>query len=221
MNTRNYQKEMDALVADFSQNDTKTLLLHSCCGPCSSYVLTYLSSYFEIKLLYYNPCIAPKEEYLKRASEQKRIIEELRKSGRLKNKVTLIEDGINGYDEENKRYYELVRGLEQEPECGKRCDVCYRMRLEEAARAAVSLGADYFATTLTISPLKHPDIINPIGEDVEKCICGESGPKYLASDFKKKGGYQESIRLSKEFELYRQDYCGCVFSLRDRQSGEE
>lgn len=198
----NYQKELDELIR---KNEEKgvvpTLLLHACCAPCSSYCLEYLSQYFSVTVFFYNPNIFPEEEYSVRAGEIRRLISE----SKYKHPVTLIE-GKN----EPSDFYSAVRGLEKEKEGGERCFVCYRLRLEETARTAKELGFDYFTTTLTISPLKNAEKINEIGEDLAK----QYGISHLPSDFKKKNGYKRSIELSKEHKLYRQNYCGCAYSLR-------
>ena len=203
MTNRNYQKELDGIIAGFAENRIPHLLLHSCCAPCSSYVLEYLSRYFGITVLYYNPNIYPEEEYFKRVSEQKRLISEMQTV----NKVEFTEIGYH-----SERFYRAVKGLENIPEGGERCFACYRLRLEEAAKLAAEGGFDYFTTTLSISPLKNAAKINEIGEELAK----KYGVKHLPSDFKKKGGYQRSIVLSREYGLYRQDYCGCVYSLAER-----
>lgn len=203
MNKRNYQKEMDILLEKLkSEGKTPTLLLHSCCAPCSSYCLEYLTEYFNIAVFFYNPNISSKEEYSLRLSEQKRLIEEMPK----KNSITLIEGEYRPSD-----FYEIARGLEDAPERGERCQKCYYLRLMAAAMKAKEIDADYFATTLTLSPLKNSAIINSIGEG----ISGSMGVTYLPSDFKKREGYKRSIELSKEFCLYRQNFCGCVYSKRD------
>ena len=195
---RNYQKELDQLLEQQqSQNERKRLFLHSCCGPCSSYVLAYLAQYFEITLFYYNPNIIPKEEYDKRLSEQKRLLEE---AINVFGSIRLVE-GI--YEPEV--FHKMAAGLEQEPEGGIRCFACYELRLRETARLAREGGYDYFATTLSISPHKNANKLNEIGER----IAVEYGIPHLPSDFKKRGGYQRSIELSKEYHLYRQTYCGC------------
>lgn len=188
---------MDSLIEKLET--VPTLLIHACCAPCSSYVIEYLSQFFHINILYYNPNITDKKEYEYRLSEEERLINELP----VKYPVTLIP---GNYKPE--RYLEAVKGLENEPEGGKRCEVCFELRLREAALKCRETGADYFLTTLTISPLKNAEKINEIGERVAK----EYGVKYLPSDFKKKNGYKRSIELSKEYKLYRQNYCGCVFS---------
>lgn len=197
---RNYQKELDVLIADFSEKgEVPSLVLHSCCAPCSSYALEYLSDYFHINVLYYNPNISSEEEYNLRLSEQKRLIEELPQ----KYPVTLTE---GAYDPQV--FYQMSKGLEHCPERGERCLKCYRLRLEAAARLAKEQGADYFATTLTLSPLKSAEVINAIGEELSV----QYGVKYLCTDFKKKNGYKRSIELSREYNLYRQNFCGCAYS---------
>ena len=175
------------------------LLLHSCCAPCSSYVLEYLSPYFHICDFYYNPNISPKREYEERKEELMRLIQEMS----LQEKVTFLEGTY-----EPEKFFEMAKGLEGLPEGGERCFKCYEMRLRESAKIAKEQGADYFATTLTISPLKNAQKLNEIGEAIAK----EYGVAYLPSDFKKKNGYKRSIELSTQYELYRQNYCGCVFS---------
>lgn len=205
---RNYQKELDKLISGIaSDNGTKTLLLHSCCAPCSSYVLEYLSEYFSITLFYYNPNIYPSEEYEKRVDEQENLIKEINK--KIKNKISFIE---GKYDSD--RFYEMARGLENVKEGGERCFKCYELRLREAALLAKQLKFDYFTTTLSISPMKNARKLNEIGER----LAAEYNIAHLTSDFKKKNGYKRSIELSKEYNLYRQDYCGCVFSARERQN---
>ncbi len=200
MNKINYQKKLDALIEEVVRSGTvPTLLLHSCCAPCSSYVLKYLSDYFRITLLYFNPNISPKEEYIKRVGEQKRLISELP----VRNPVSFIEGRY-----EPSEFYEAVRGYENEPEGGERCFICYELRLGEAAKYAVEGGFDYFATTLSISPLKNAAKINEIGE----CVGARFGVKHLPSDFKKKEGYKQSVELSAQYCLYRQNFCGCVYS---------
>ncbi len=175
------------------------LLLHSCCAPCSSAVIQKLTEFFDITVYYYNPNISPLEEYEKRKEEQKRL---LARWG-----VPLLE-----CDYEGERYQNAVKGLESEPERGKRCDVCFALRLNQTAAAAKAGGYDYFCTTLTVSPHKNAQLINRIGTE----IGAREGISFLPADFKKQGGYQRSIVLSKEYGLYRQDYCGCVFSARER-----
>ena len=205
MNKVNYQKELDKIIENaVKQGLTPTLLLHSCCAPCSSYVLKYLSDFFKITLVYYNPNIFPEEEYRKRVSEQERLINELP----VKNPITFIEAK---YDPET--FFEKVKGLEKEPEGGARCTVCYEMRMREAAIYAKEGGFDYFTTTLSISPLKNAQKINDIG-----CALSEEyGVKHLPSDFKKKEGYKQSVQLSAEYNLYRQNFCGCVYSKGEQK----
>lgn len=198
----NYQKELEKVINDIvNKNETPTLLLHSCCAPCSSYVLEYLSNYFKITIFYYNPNISPKEEFDKRIEEQKRLINELP----VKNKVEFIE---GKYD--NDKYEDSIKGLEQEKEGGSRCHICYRLRLEETAKIAKETGFDYFTTTLSISPYKNAKVLNEIGEELGKIY----NISYLYADFKKRDGYKRSIELSKIYNLYRQDYCGCEYSKR-------
>lgn len=205
MNKINYQLRLDEIIKRHTAaGETPTLLLHSCCAPCSSYTIEYLSQYFRITVLYYNPNISPESEYDHRIEEQQRFISELKTV----NPVSFV---AGEYDQQT--FYNAVRGLENEPEGGARCMVCYRMRLERAAQMAAELGLDYFTTTLTISPLKRADKINEIGEE----IAAQTGVKFLPSDFKKRGGYLRSIELSREYGLYRQNYCGCVFSKRQSE----
>ena len=202
MNPRNYQKELDEIIKGLDR--TPTLLLHACCAPCSSYVLEYLSQYFEITLFYYNPNITEKAEYCRRVEEAKRLISEMQ----LKHPVHFLE---GKYDPGT--YLEAVKGHESDPEGGDRCGICFELRLHEAARICAEGGYDFYTTTLTISPLKNAPKLNAIGE----AIAEELGIVWLPSDFKKKGGYLRSIELSKEHGLYRQDYCGCAFSKRERR----
>ena len=204
MNKRNYQRELDDLIKEIEADDkVPTLLLHSCCAPCSSYVLEYLSQYFKITVLYYNPNIYPESEYRYRAEEQKRFISLLP----VKHPISFVEG-----DYIPKDFYQTVKGLEHIHEGGERCFACYRLRLTEAANAAKELGLDYFATTLTISPLKNAPKLNEIGEE----LADTYHVRWLPSDFKKKNGYKRSTELSHEYGMYRQDYCGCVFSYRER-----
>lgn len=180
---------------------TPRLLLHSCCAPCSSYVLEYLTEYFDITVYYYNPNISPMGEYEKRIAEQKRLISEMK----FKNSVSFIE-GTYNHDE----FISLTRGLENLPEGGERCSLCYEMRLEAAAQKAAEINADYFTTTLSVSPYKNTAKLNTIGLK----LAMEYGVPYLVSDFKKNNGYKRSIELSTEYGLYRQNYCGCIFSKK-------
>ena len=204
MNKINYQNELDKTLSDIERaGTTPSLLLHSCCAPCSSYVLEYLSRYFKITVFYYNPNIYPEEEFYKRRSEQERFISQLP----TKNPISFI-----GTEHMSEEFYKAVKGLEHIREGGERCFACYRLRLEESAIAARNMGADYFTTTLSISPMKNARKLNEIGDEL-----GEKyGVKYLFSDFKKRNGYKRSTELSREYGIYRQNYCGCVFSLRER-----
>ncbi len=211
---RNYQKELDSIIKSITENEARPrLLLHACCAPCSSYCLEYLSEYFDITVLFYNPNLYPETEYVKRAKEEERLIETVNsKSDDEGKKIKLV---VSDFD--SNEFYDKVKGLENCKEGGDRCHECFTLRLEKAARYAAENGFDFFTTTLTISPLKNARLLNEIGERA-----GEKfGVKHLPSDFKKKGGYQRSIVLSREYGLYRQNYCGCVFSQRDRQSETE
>ncbi|MDO5424362.1 MAG: epoxyqueuosine reductase QueH [Eubacteriales bacterium] len=199
----NYQKELEKVLEE-TRGSVPTLLLHSCCAPCSSRVLEYLSEYFRITVFYFNPNISPAQEYQKRVEEQKRLVREMP----LRYPVSVMEGRY-----EPKEFFEAVRGLEQIPEGGLRCEACFRLRLSEAARVAAEGGFDYVTTTLTISPLKNAEALNRIGRE----CAGQYGAAWLPSDFKKKDGYKRSIELSAQYGLYRQDYCGCVFSKRERQ----
>lgn len=201
----NYQKELEKLISNLEKEEkVPRLLLHSCCAPCSSYVLEYLSDYFEITVFYYNPNIFPENEYTKRILEQQMLIRDMK----VKHPVSFV---AGNYDRE--RFYEIARGIEHLKEGGERCFKCYELRLEEAARIALEGEFDYFTTTLSISPMKNAEKLNEIGNRIGK----KYGVQYLQSDFKKKNGYKRSIELSRTYGLYRQDYCGCEFSFRDRQ----
>lgn len=203
---RNYQKELEAVLEELGKaNRVPSLLLHSCCAPCSSYVIEYLSSYFRITVFYYNPNLYPDEEYEKRAEEQMRFIQKFP----AKYPVQFL---LGGFEKE--RFYKEIKGYETEKEGGERCFRCYRLRLLESAKAAKQIGAEFFTTTLSISPLKNAQKLNEIGEELAK----EFGVAYLSSDFKKKNGYRRSVELSKEYEMYRQDYCGCIFSKSEREA---
>lgn len=204
VNNINYQKVLEKIIKKLQIEEiTPSLLLHSCCAPCSSYVLEYLSEYFKITVLYYNPNIFPLEEYKYRIEEQRRLIESLL----AKNPISFIPT-----EYEPEKFYEAVKGYENIPEGGERCFKCYELRLREAALYARRGDFDYFTTTLSISPLKKADKLNEIGLRLEE----EYGVKYLCSDFKKKNGYKRSVELSAEYGLYRQEYCGCVFSKKER-----
>ena len=209
MTKRNYQKELDADIEQVTKEGrVPSLLLHSCCGPCSSYVLEYLSRYFAITVFYYNPNIYPPEEYEHRVKEQQRFIAECT----FDHPVQFVAG-----DYEPERFYDAVRTLEDCPEGGERCFVCYRLRLAEAAKLADELGCDYFTTTLSISPHKNAAKLNEIGEE----LAGITKARHLPSDFKKRGGYKRSVELSAEHGMYRQDYCGCVFSKRERERQQQ
>lgn len=199
---RNYQKELEKLIEKETGNGhVPRLFLHACCAPCSSYVLEYLSKYFAITVFFYNPNISPKEEYEKRVSEIRRMIAGME----FLHPVELVEGEYRPED-----FFEMAKGLEDVPEGGERCFRCYRMRMEEAAKLAREGGFDYFTTTLSISPMKNAQKINEIGEALAEIY----EVSHLPSDFKKKNGYKRSIELSAEYNLYRQNYCGCVFSRR-------
>ena len=220
-NVRNYQKELDKLIDGLQkQGDVPTLFLHSCCAPCSSYVLEYLRQYFKITVFYYNPNISAEPEYVKRVEEQKRLIAAY--NAQALDGVIKLADGtcVKVYPitivEGNyipQEFYEIAKGLEQCPEGGERCFACYELRLKKTAQLAAEQGFDYFATTLTISPLKNAPKLNEIGER----LAAEYGVAWLPSDFKKKNGYKRSIELSAEYDLYRQDYCGCIYSKVERE----
>lgn len=201
----NYQKELDKIIEQItSERKRPKLLIHSCCAPCSSYVLEYLSNYFEITVYYYNPNIFPPEEYGRRVEEQENLIHAMK----LNNLVSFRQGDYNP-----DLFYKSIQGFESESEGGNRCFLCYELRLKEAARISKDEGYDYFTTTLSISPHKNSEKLNEIGEKVAK----EFNVAYLPSDFKKKNGYKRSIELSKEYGLYRQDYCGCVYSKKERE----
>lgn len=207
----NYQKSLDDLIAEHEQKgDVPTLLLHSCCAPCSSYVLEYLSQFFKITVFYYNPNIWPEAEYRKRVREQEEFIRRL---------PTLNEVHFTCGEYDQERFRALAKGREAMREGGERCFDCYRLRLEESATLAKQLHCDYFCTTLSISPMKNAQKLNEIGNELSK----KHNVKFLPSDFKKKNGYLRSIQLSKEYGMYRQDYCGCVYSKmqRDREQREK
>lgn len=205
---RNFQLELEKLLKSIETCEkVPTLLLHSCCAPCSSYVLEYLAAFFDITVLYYNPNISSSEEYLKRMEEEKRLIgiyNEEKKGHAIK---------MMDVDHEPSVFYETVKGLEQCKEGGERCFACYELRLQKTVELAKKNGFDYFGTTLTISPLKNAQKLNEIGERLGKL----HQVKWLYSDFKKKGGYLRSIELSEKYGLYRQDFCGCSFSKTERE----
>ncbi len=198
-NRRNYQHELDEIIASVDPAHPPRLLLHGCCAPCSSYVLEYLSRYFEVTLFYYNPNITSREEYEHRAEEARRLVAALPAV----HPITFLEG-----EWDPTLFLTAVRGLEHEPEGGARCRVCFRLRLDRAAEVASVGGYDYFTTTLSISPLKNAALLNELGEAAGVA----AGVKHLPADFKKREGYKRSVELSKEYDLYRQDYCGCIFS---------
>ncbi|MDE6128548.1 MAG: epoxyqueuosine reductase QueH [Lachnospiraceae bacterium] len=215
MNAPNYQKELEKLLVKIEQSEKErgevpTLFLHSCCAPCSSYVLKYLRSYFKITVFYYNPNISEQEEYRKRVEEQKRLIGIYNAEAEEAKVFYSIEIVEGEYEPEV--FFDLTREQRDCPEGGKRCFLCYELRLRKTAEYAVAAGFDYFATTLSISPLKNAAKLNEIGEKLSQ----EIGVKWLPSDFKKKEGYKQSIELSREYGLYRQNYCGCVYSKKER-----
>lgn len=234
-NQRNYAKELDKIIEsiihivqadDNGIASPPRLLLHSCCAPCSSYVLEYLQSYFEITVFYYNPNITEDTEYQYRLQEQKKLIQALNRQAEEKeleettamtessswDKVkTLYPIKIIDGDYKPELFFKQVKGLEDCPEGGERCFRCYQLRLEKAAQLAAEQKFDYFTTSLTISPMKNAAKLNEIGEQLEQ----QYGVAFLPSDFKKKNGYKRSIELSEEYGLYRQNYCGCVYSKRD------
>lgn len=197
----NYDKEMEKILDSYKTKPK--ILLHSCCAPCSSTCIDRLSDKAKLDIMYYNPNIEPEEEYLKRKEEQKRLIKLLNKD---------IE--VLDCDYDNNKYHEVVKGYEKEPERGSRCYICYKQRMEYTAKIAKEKGYDMFATTLTVSPYKVTKWINEIGFDLEK----EYNIKYLPTDFKKQDGYKKSIELSKKYNLYRQDYCGCIYSKKEKDS---
>ena len=248
MNTRNYQKELEKILkciekdkisasADRHRESQEAarevegfnpplLFLHSCCAPCSSYVLKYLRQYFKITVFYYNPNISEQEEYRKRVEEQKKLIGIYNARlaadapGTQAPETIQADVPCTGYhidivegDYEPERFFDMARDYKDCPEGGERCFLCYELRLRKTAEKALAGGFDYFGTTLTISPLKNAAKLNEIGEELEK----ELGVKWLPSDFKKKEGYKQSIELSAEYGLYRQDYCGCVYSKLERE----
>ena len=207
-NEMNYQKELENKIEQLQiEQKVPKLLLHSCCAPCSSYVLEYLSEFFEITVFYYNPNIFPESEYTKRILEQQTLIHDMP----TKYPVSFL---AGAYDSE--KFYAMAKGMENLKEGGARCFGCYVLRLEETAKLAKEGEFDYFTTTLTISPLKNAEKLNEIGNK----LADKYGIAYLPSDFKKKNGYKRSIELSKEYGLYRQDYCGCEFSQQERMDKE-
>jgi len=196
----NYNNEMIKILKECKE--VPSVLLHSCCAPCSSASITRLTPYANITILYYNPNIEPKEEYLKRKEEQIRLINEIDSV----NKINIID-----CDYDNDNYHNIIKGHENDPERGSRCYICYKNRMEYTAKKAKEGNYDFFATTLTVSPYKVTKWINEIGFDLEN----KYNIKYLPSDFKKENGYKLSIELSKKYKLYRQNYCGCIYSKKE------
>lgn len=200
---RNYQKELEKKLEQLEkENIVPTLLLHSCCAPCSSYVLEYLSNYFKITIFYYNPNIYPEEEYRYRVQEQKEFIERIPQ----KYPISFMEGCY-----EPKEFYSAIKGYEKEQEGGERCYHCYELRLRYAMEMAEEQGFDYYTTTLSISPHKNAQWLNEIGERLSE----GKRVQYLCSDFKKKNGFKRSVELTTEYDMYRQEYCGCIFSIRE------
>lgn len=196
----NYSNLLEKKIEENKREGKKPrLLLHACCAPCSSYVLEYLREHFDITLYFYNPNISPKEEYVFRQAELIRLV------GEMGFPITVVSEKYSP-----KEFFEVSKGLEKEPEGGERCFKCYRLRLSKTAEYAKENGFEYFTTTLSISPYKNAEKLNEIGKELSEKV----GVNYLYSDFKKKNGYKHSIELSKEYNLYRQDYCGCIFSKR-------
>ena len=212
MNKINYQKILDKILENIKKDNVRPkLLVHSCCAPCSSYVLEYLNDYFDITVLYYNPNISPKEEYEKRKAEQIRFIHERFSNDNTNNKVSFMD-----CDYESEKYTKIAKSLEKEPEGGMRCVECFRLRLDKTAELAKLYGFDYFVTTLSISPLKNAQLLNRIGLEISE----KYGVSYLPSDFKKREGYKRSIELSKKYGLYRQNFCCCVYSKIQEDKNE-
>ena len=209
----NFQLKTDEILKEIteekkSNGKTKSLLLHSCCAPCSSYVLEYLNRYFNITVFYYNPNISEQAEYEKRVKEQQRLIKQLP----VVNTVSFIEGSYNPEE-----FDRAIKGLESLGERSRRCYACYELRLKKTAKTAAENGFDYFTTTLSISPYKNAQWLNEIGEELSKAY----GVSYLYADFKKKNGYKRSIELSEEYHLYRQDFCGCIYSKNEKIKQQE
>ena len=206
MSGKQYVKQFDEIVAELGSTRPR-LLLHSCCGPCSSSVIELLSKHFRVTVLWYNPNLYPEAEFYKRLETQKKLIASLEADGLGSAELTVC-------DWRSEEYFSRVKGLEDEPEEGRRCLECFRIRLFETAKRAAEKGFDYFCTTLTVSSQKDPDAINAIGSEAAECF----GVAWLPSEFRKREGGHRSVELSKKYGLYRQDYCGCVFSLRSGKS---
>lgn len=212
----NYQKKLDEILKTINPAEKKpSLLLHACCGPCSSYVIEYLSSFFDITIFYYNPNIYPPAEYERRLSELKNFLPRFPPA--VNKKVRLVEDSY-----EPKDFFEATNALNEkelqtEPEKGIRCMRCYEFRMKKAYKYAVENNFDWFCTTLSISPFKDSVMINEIGEELEE----KNSTRFLTSDFKKKGGFLRSLELSAEYGLYRQDYCGCIYSKKNTEKARQ
>ncbi|MBO6218580.1 MAG: epoxyqueuosine reductase QueH [Treponema sp.] len=221
----NYQKELEKIIAQIEEEKKTTvsfikptLLLHACCGPCSSYVIEYLAQIFDITIYYYNPNIHPKEEYFRRLEELKKFLERFPQA--TQNSVKLVEDSYNPEEYFKATNVRQEVELQSEPEKGERCRRCYLFRMKRAWEYACKNNFDWFTTTLSISPHKDSEKINVIGRELEEQKTNDSSAitihtKFLPSDFKKKGGFLRSTQLSEEYGLWRQDYCGCVFSMRN------
>jgi len=197
---QNLQKQLDIFLEQLPRDPLPTLLLHSCCGPCSTYVLSYLSYYFEITVYFYNPNIMPKDEYIKRLNAQKKVLTDLP----FPTPIHLVEPKYDPGE-----FFSIAKGLENEPERGKRCEKCIDLRLKKSAEYAAQNKFDYFCSTLSVSPHKDALLLNNLSEHYSKAFCVNTFP----ADFKKKNGFLESTRLSKELGIYRQNYCGCIFSI--------
>lgn len=224
MNKRNYAKELEKKIEEFEKRKERPkLLLHACCAPCSSYCLEYLREFFDVTVFFYNPNITDTAEYHKRVEEEKRLIEEYNRQVEKRffedmhstESAGLIDIIEGDYDPND--FYRAAKGYESCPEGGERCRKCFELRLSETARIAREGGFDYFTTTLTISPLKNADVLNEVGE----ASAARENVTFLPSDFKKKNGYKRSIELSRKFDLYRQDFCGCSFSKAERIKNSE
>lgn len=202
MTQNNYQKFLDT-VSHIDKSKKPSLLLHVCCAPCSTACLEVLNEYFDITVFYYNPNIAPFKEYQKRLAEEQKFVATCYPT------IKIVEVGY-----ENEKFEQLAKGYEDLPEGGERCKKCYRLRLKKTGEYAKENGFDYFTTTLTVSPYKNSQVLNQIGEEIAQ----ELGINYLTSDFKKNDGYKRSIVLSKQYDLYRQDYCGCQYSKKAREN---
>ncbi len=201
---RNYQLELDEIIKGLKEGERPSLLLHACCAPCSSYCVEYLSKYFDITLYFYNPNMDSENEYEKRFKEFEKIVERFKG-------VKVVH---TKYD--SSEYYDKIKGYEECKEGGERCMICYRLRLENSMNYAIENKFDYFASTLSISPYKNAEKLNTIGEEIAK----DKNVKYLVNDFKKRGGYKRSTELSAEMGLYRQNFCGCIYSKQEREDKE-